>query len=211
MGPPGAGKGTQARMLQERCGLPQISTGDMLRELARSDSPLAEEVRAVQASGRFISDDLVMRIVRERTGRDDCRNGYIADGFPRTAAQAETMEELAREQKHEIVAILVDVPVEILEKRLTGRRHCPVCGELYNIYFKPPQIDEVCDRHPQARLEQRADDRPERVGVRLDEYEQKTRPLLDYYERSGRLRRIDGTREPEAIFAEIEKVVTGDG
>jgi adenylate kinase len=210
MGAPGAGKGTQARLLQERRGLPQISTGDIFRALSKSDSPLAEEVRGVLASGRLVSDELVVRLVEERTSRDDCRDGFILDGFPRTTAQAEMLEKLAAAQGHEIVAILVDVPFDILEKRMTGRRTCPVCGEIYNVYFKPPKSDEVCDRHPEARLTHRADDNAETIKTRLATYERDTRPLLDYYESTGRLRRVGGRREPEAIYAEIEKAVNSE-
>jgi adenylate kinase len=206
MGAPGAGKGTQARLLQERLGLPQISTGDMFRALAEAQTPLAREVRQIQASGTLIPDEVVMRIVEERTARDDCRNGYVLDGFPRTTVQADMLERLASAQGKDIVAILVDVPREILTKRITGRRNCPVCGEIYNLYFKPPILDNVCDLHPDVQLEQRADDAPDKVNVRLETYEQQTRPLLDYYEKSGRLRRVDGTRDAEAIYADIERI-----
>src|SRR6266404_2442095 len=152
MGAPGAGKGTQARLLQEHLRLPQISTGDIFRALAKTNSPLAEEVRAIQQAGRLIPDEVVIRVVEDRTAKDDCRNGYVMDGFPRTAAQAEMLEGLAAQQHGVIKAILIDVPQELLEKRMTGRRSCPVCGEIYNLYFKPPKIDGVCDRHPEARL-----------------------------------------------------------
>jgi adenylate kinase len=207
MGAPGAGKGTQARLLQERLGLPQISTGDMFRALKQAHTPLAEEVRPIMQAGGLVPDDLTIRIVEERTGQDDCRNGYVLDGFPRTTGQAEMLEKLAAQQGHEIVAILVDVPHDILEKRMTGRRTCPVCHEIYNIYFKPPKVEGVCDLHPEAQLKQRADDNPETIRKRLDVYDAETRPLLDYYAASNRLQRVDGTREPEAIYAEIEKVV----
>jgi adenylate kinase len=210
MGAPGAGKGTQARLLQERLGLPQISTGDMFRELGKAQTPLAEEVRAVQASGKLISDDLVIRIVHERTGREDCARGYILDGFPRTTAQAAMLEKLAVEQDKQILAIVVEMPFELLEKRAVGRRLCPVCGEIYNVYFKPPKSDNVCDLHPEAQLTHRADDQPEKIKIRLDTYDNQTRPLLDYYEASKRLHRVDGTGEPEAIYAEILKTVTSD-
>src|SRR5918998_4476728 len=207
MGAPGAGKGTQARLLQERTGLPQISTGDMFRELAKADTPLAREVREVQAAGRLVSDELVIRVVEERTGREDCRGGYVLDGFPRTIPQAEMLERLAAGQGKEIQAVLVDTPLDVLEKRMTGRRSCPVCGEIYNVHFKPPKSDNVCDLHPEARLSRRADDNAETIKARLATYERDTQPLLDYYERTGRLRRVDGTREPESIYADIERVV----
>ncbi len=207
MGAPGAGKGTQARLLQERLGLPQISTGDMFRELAKAETPLAAEVRAVQASGKLVSDDLVIRIVHERTGREDCKRGYILDGFPRTTAQAAMLEKLAVEQGNKIQAVLVDVPFELLEQRATGRRSCPVCGEIYNVYFKPPRVAGFCDLHPDTPLVHRADDTSEKIRVRLATYEEQTRPLLDYYEAARGLSRVDGTRDPEAIYADIEKLV----
>jgi adenylate kinase len=207
MGAPGAGKGTQARLLEERLGVPQISTGDMFRALAKAETPLAEEVRRVQAAGQLISDDLVIRVVEERTNREDCRRGYILDGFPRTPAQAAMLEKLAVAQGNQIQAVLVDVPAELLEKRMTGRRNCPVCGEIYNVYFKPPKVEGVCDLHPEARLNHRADDNAETVKARLATYERDTRPLLDYYEQSHRLARVDGARDVEAIYADIERLV----
>ncbi len=181
MGAPGAGKGTQARLIQERLHLPQISTGDIFRTLKNSPTPLAQEVRDVMDAGQLVSDDLTIRLVQERTARDDCKNGYILDGFPRTPAQAATLEKLADEQGKQIVAILIDVPNELLVKRMIGRRNCPVCGELYNIYFKPPKNDNYCDLHPNTQLVRREDDNAETVQARLATYEEQTRPLLEYY------------------------------
>ncbi len=210
MGAPGAGKGTQARLLEERLGLPQISTGDMFRALKQARTPLAEEVRRIMEAGQLVPDEVTARVVRERTGRDDCKNGYILDGFPRNPAQAEMLEQLASEQGKKIQAILVDVPLELLEKRMTGRRNCPVCGEIYNIYFKPPQADNVCDLHPDAQLNHRADDNSETVQARLTTFETQTRPLLDYYQASNLLHRVDGTRDPQEIYKDIEKIVMSD-
>ena len=210
MGAPGAGKGTQARLINERLGLPQISTGDIFRELAKAQTPLADEVRAVQAAGMLISDALVIRVVEERTERDDCRNGYVLDGFPRTQVQAEMLENLASGQNMKIVAILCDVPRELLEKRAVGRRSCPICGEIYNVFFKPPKNDNVCDFHPEAQLIQRADDTAEKIQVRLGTYETETAPILNYYRASNRFYRVDGTRPAEAIYTEIEKIVTAE-
>jgi len=207
MGAPGAGKGTQARLLQERLHLPQISTGDMFRALARTQSPLAEEVRVIQQSGNLIPDEVVIRVVEDRTAQDDCRNGYILDGFPRTAAQAEMLEQLAVRQQKKLSTILIDIPFELLEKRMTGRRSCPVCGEIYNVYLKPPKQDLRCDLHPEAQLTHRADDTAEKVRVRLDTYNRETEPLIDYYQRTGRLHRVDGTGTPEAIYRQIEAIV----
>lgn len=207
MGAPGAGKGTQARLLQERLHLPQISTGDIFRALKTADTPLAQEVRDLMEQGRLVPDEVTIRVVRERTAKADCKNGYILDGFPRTPAQASNLDKLAAEQGNEIVAILIDVPRELLEKRMTGRRNCPVCGEIYNMYFKPPRNDNVCDIHPDAELVHRNDDNVETVKARLATYEQQTKPLIDYYQSAGVLRTVDGTREPEKIYEDVAQVV----
>ncbi len=153
MGAPGAGKGTQARLLQERLHLPQISTGDMFRALKDEQTPLANEVRAIMEAGKLVPDEVTIRVVQERTSREDCRDGYILDGFPRTPAQAAMLDQLAAEQGKKIQAFVVEVPRELLEKRMIGRRSCPVCGEIYNVYFKPPKVDNVCDRHPDTQLD----------------------------------------------------------
>ena len=207
MGAPGAGKGTQARLLQERLKLPQISTGDILRARAEAGDPLAEEIRALQAAGTLAPDELVIRVVQERTAKEDCKNGYVLDGFPRTLAQALMLEKLAESQNNQLLAIAIDVPFDILEKRITGRRQCPVCGEICNMYFKPPKEDETCDRDAGVRLILRADDNIDKVRVRLQTYVEQTKPSLAYYEESGRLRRLDGTRDREEIYSDIEKII----
>jgi adenylate kinase len=211
MGAPGAGKGTQARLLHERLNLPQVSTGDMFRALKEAQTPLANEVRALMEAGQLVPDDLTIQVVRERTAREDCRDGYILDGFPRTPAQAAMLDKLAVEQGKKIQAIEIQMPQELLAKRMVGRRNCPVCGEIYNMYFKPPQNDTVCDLHPEVKLNHRADDNLGTVQARLDTYEKQTRPLLDYYKTANLLHVVDGTREPEAIYNDIEKIVTSDG
>lgn len=207
IGAPGAGKGTQARMLQERKGIPQISTGDIFREMKNADTPLAREVQEIMASGKLISDELTYQIVKDRTSREDCRGTYLLDGYPRTAVQAEQLEDLAKEQGKTIQAIEVDIPQEELMKRLTGRRSCPVCGEIYNIYSKPPKMEGVCDFHPETKLNHRADDNEDSVSIRLATYSELTEPLLAYYEKSGRLQKINGDRELEEIYAELEGIV----
>lgn len=203
MGAPGAGKGTQARLLQERLHLPQISTGDIFRALKTADTPLAQEVRDIMTRGQLVPDELTIQLVKERTSQDDCKNGYILDGFPRTPAQAASLEKLAVEQGNSIVAVLVDVPYDFLEKRMTGRRNCPICGEIYNLYFKPPKHDNVCDFHPEAQLVHRADDNVETVKARLATYEAQTRPLIEYYRTAGLLRTVDGTGNPDGIYKEV--------
>jgi len=182
----------------------------MLRARAETDSPLAREVKELQDAGKLIPDELVIRVVRERTSQPDCKNGYVLDGFPRTPAQAATLEGLAAEQGKKIIAIVVDVPFDLLLKRVVGRRSCPVCGEIYNLYFMPPKVDELCDRHLGVKLDQRTDDTPEKISVRLKTYEEQTRPLVGYYEQSHRLNRIDGTQEPEAIYRQIEGFIKSD-
>ena len=208
MGAPGAGKGTQARLLQERLHLPQISTGDIFRALKTAQTPLAQEVRDIMERGQLVPDELTIRLVKERTAQPDCKDGYILDGFPRTPAQARSLEQLALEQDNRITAVLIDVALELLEKRMTGRRSCPVCNEIYNVYFKPPRNDNVCDLHPDVELIKRADDNPETVRARLATYEEQTRPLIEYYSEAGILHVVDGTRDPEEILRDIERIVS---
>lgn len=179
----------------------------MFREMRTQDTPLAREVQEIMASGKLISDELTYKIVRDRTSKPDTAGTYVLDGYPRTAVQAEQLEELAKEQGKEIQAIEVDVPKDELMKRLTGRRGCPVCGEIYNIYTKPPKVEGFCDDHPDAKLDQRADDNEEKVRVRLETYEELTKPLLDYYLDSGRLTKIDGTGEVEEIYSDLAEVI----
>lgn len=207
IGAPGAGKGTQARLLQERRQIPQISTGDMFREMKTQNSTLAREVQDIMASGKLISDEITYRIVKERTAKPDTAGTFVLDGYPRTAVQAEQLEELSGDQKKEIQAIEIAVPRDELLKRLTGRRSCPVCGEIYNIYSKPPKTEGFCDIHPDAALQHRTDDNEASVNIRLETYESNTQPLIDYYERSGRLARIDGTRTVEEIYNELTQLV----
>jgi len=207
MGAPGAGKGTQARLLEERLHLPQISTGDIFRALKSEQSTLATEVRAIMAAGQLVPDEITIRLVRDRTARADCENGYVLDGFPRTTKQAEMLESLAVEQQKRIQAVEINVPHELLIKRMTGRRTCPVCGEIYNVYFKPPKNENVCDRHPEAQLVQRADDNEETVQARLATYEEQTRPLLDFYRDNGRLYVVDGTLNPDEIHQKIVRAL----
>ena len=208
MGAPGAGKGTQARLLQERLHLPQISTGDIFRSLKNAQTPLAQDVKALMERGQLVPDELTIKLVKERTAQPDCQNGYILDGFPRTPAQATSLKNLAAEQGNSIVAVLIDVPSELLEQRMTGRRNCPVCGEIYNIYLKPPKFDNVCDFHPEAQLVHRADDNVETVKARLATYERQTQPLVDYYKAAGLLRTVDGTGEPEEIYENLLRQIS---
>lgn len=182
----------------------------MFRALKEAHTPLAAEVRALMEAGQLVPDDVTIRVVQERTGRDDCRDGYILDGFPRTPAQAARLETLAADQGKKIQAIEIEVPRELLAKRMIGRRNCPICGEIYNVYFKPPQHDNVCDFHPEAQLNHRADDNASTVQARLTTYEVQTRPLLDYYQAAGLLHVVDGTRQPEVIYVDILQIVKSE-
>lgn len=209
MGAPGAGKGTQARLLAERLGYPQISTGDILREMAAAETPLGREIRARQAAGKLVSDDVLAKVILTRTSRPDCANGYILDGFPRTLNQARMLEELASRQGKNVILARVVVSEDSLMKRLTGRRICSQCGEIYNIYLRTPQHEGFCDLDG-APLLQRSDDNAESVQTRLRAYEESTAPLIDYYRISGRLLEIDGERPVEEVFRAVMDEVEGN-
>lgn len=205
MGPQGAGKGTQAQMLADKLGLPIIATGDILRDVARGDSELGNLVREILASGQLVPDEILARVVSECTCEPRCGGGYILDGFPRTPPQARQLEQIAQSQGHRILVVKISVPTELLYKRLAGRRTCTHCNAIYNIYFKPPAQPGVCDLDGHA-LFTRSDDNEESIAKRLELYEEKTRPLLDYYDESGRLHVVDGTGSPEEVHARILEV-----
>jgi len=202
MGAPGAGKGTQARLLAEKCGFPHISTGDILREMARAETPLGREIKATMAAGGFVSDEVLATVILTRTSQPDCSNGYVLDGYPRTLNQAQLLDEIARRQNKQLRIFKVVIPRESLMKRQTGRRTCTQCGEIYNIYFRPPQREGVCDLDG-APLGRRADDNPETVSERLESYDRLTSPLVDYYRQHGRLVELNGDRSVEEIFSEL--------
>jgi adenylate kinase len=206
IGAPGAGKGTQARLLSEKYGYPQISTGDILREMAQADTPLGKEIKETLESGKLVSDQILAEIISDRTSREDCRNGVILDGYPRTLEQARKLEELAANQKKEILLVRIGVQEDLLFKRMTGRRICSRCGEIYNIYSRPPKREGYCDLDG-APLLQRSDDAPETVSRRFEAYRVATAPLVDYYRETGRLIEIDGDRPVEEIFKQISDII----
>ncbi len=209
IGQPGAGKGTQARLLSEKYHYPQISTGDLLRAMAQADTPLGEELREILNSGQLVRDEVLEELIEERTSREDCRDGYIFDGFPRTLAQAEHLESLAREQSKTVFLIRVDVEDEILLKRVTGRLTCSHCGEIYNLYFRPPKVEGICDLDG-APLLRRGDDTPTAVSLRLSAYREKTRPVITYYRETGRLIEVDGTLPVQEVFEKICRSIEGE-
>ena len=210
LGAPGAGKGTQSRRLSERFGYPQISTGDILREMAKAPTALGQEIKTVQSAGQLVSDDVLAKVIRTRTAQPDSSNGYILDGFPRTLDQAKLLDQLASEQDKDIILVRVVTSHDALMKRLTGRRTCATCGEIYNIYSRPPKVDLICDRDGGPAL-QRDDDNAESVEARLKAYEESTAPLIDHYRKSGRMIEIDGERPVDKVFETILSVVSGQG
>ncbi|HTT25968.1 MAG TPA: adenylate kinase [Thermoplasmata archaeon] len=194
LGPPGAGKGTQAVDLSKFLRLPHLSTGDLLRAAARQGTPLGLEADRYMRTGLLVPDDLVVRLVAERVREPDCQEGCLLDGFPRTIAQAEALDRIAPVDR----VVSFEVSEAALVERLAGRRHCPKCGSLYNLRTNPPQRSGRCDRDGEP-LSQRADDREEAIRTRLVVYRNQTAPLLGYYRDRKILTTIDGTGTPEAV------------
>jgi adenylate kinase len=208
IGAPGAGKGTQSRLLSEKYGYPQISTGDILREMARADTPLGRAVKDTMAAGRLVSDEILAEVIRTRTSQLDCNNGYILDGYPRTLDQARLLEELASKQGKKKIFVRIVVSEEELVKRLTSRLICDRCGRSYNLLSSPPKIEGVCDLDG-APLKQRSDDNPESVSKRFDEYRRSTAPLINYYHQSGRLIELDGELPVSEVFEKLRAAIDG--
>ena len=206
IGAPGAGKGTQARLLSEKFAYPQISTGDILREMARADTPLGKEIKVTLASGKLVSDQILAEVILTRTSCEDCKDGFILDGYPRTLEQARMLEELAASQGNEILLVHVVVDEDLLFKRMTGRRVCTKCGEIYNIYSRPPKREGYCDLDG-APLIQRSDDSPETVSRRFEAYRFATAPLIDYYREGGRLIEVEGDRPVEQVFKQLSEII----
>ncbi len=203
LGPPGAGKGTQAVNLAERTGLLHLATGDMFRENVRNQTELGMEAQRYMERGELVPDELTISMLLDRLNREDAQLGSLLDGFPRTTEQAEALDAALAEQDAEIAAaLLIEVANDEVLRRLGGRWSCPDCGAVFHAVFSPPQVEGTCDRCPGALI-QRDDDQPEAIRRRLDVYAQQTAPLIDYYERSGKLRRVNGAREPDAVGADL--------
>jgi adenylate kinase len=209
IGPPGAGKGTQARLLGERYGLPQVSTGDMLRDAQREGTALGREAKHYMDEGRLVPDDVVIGIVDQRLAADDTRRGFILDGFPRTVAQAEALDGmLARRGAALDVALAIDVPRADLVERLAGRLVCRSCGTMYHRTFDPPTSRGVCDRC-HGELYQRDDDREDRIALRLDQLAKEVAPVAEYYKRTGLLRGVDGRGSRDEVLRRITASLPG--
>ncbi len=204
LGAPGAGKGTQAKKLIEKYGIPQISTGDLLRAAIAEGTALGIEAKAYMHKGELVPDEVVLGMVQERLKQEDCKKGFILDGFPRNTAQAEALDRLLLELGMPLGAVLsVDVPFEILMKRLTGRRTCRGCGQMYNVFFSPSAVDNTCDKCGSG-LYQRDDDTEETISKRLEVYKIKTAPLMDYFRTKGILKRVSGDGSIDEIFSRVK-------
>jgi len=207
LGAPGSGKGTQAKLLEEKYQLPQISTGDMLREAVAAGTPLGRQAKAAMDAGQLVSDDIVLGAIHERITRADARNGFILDGFPRNLQQAEALDQLLDGLGRSInLALLVAVDVDALLQRLVGRRTCMNCGQMYNVFYAPPHIDGRCDECG-GRLRHRSDDNEETIGNRLRVYETQTFPVIAYYKEQNKLRTVQGVGNVEEIFTAITRIV----
>jgi adenylate kinase len=207
LGPPGAGKGTQARMLEERLGAPQIASGDLLRSAVRNRTALGLKAKGFMDKGALVPDELVLGLIEERLDQPDAKSGFILDGFPRTVAQAETLGQmLERRQQSLDKVVAIIVPDEEIVKRISGRRTCRNCGEMYHVIFDPPRNVNVCNKC-NGELYQRDDDAEDTVRMRLEVYAASTRPLLDYYGRMGLLAEIPGVGRPDDIQGLILKAI----
>jgi adenylate kinase len=217
LGPPGAGKGTQSKRISEHYRIPQISTGDLLREHVKQGTPLGMEAQAIMARGELVPDNLVCDIVAWRLREPDAQRGFILDGFPRTQRQAAWLDAFLKYEFFDNgkwqswlpIVIRIEVDYNKLLLRITGRRTCPTCGRIYNVHSRPPLVDEICDVDG-TKLVMRDDDREEVIRERLDAYERQTKPVAEYYERIGRLATIDGEQPVDDVTARILKEIDGN-
>lgn len=207
LGAPGAGKGTQAKLIAEKYSLPHISTGDIFRANIKNQTELGMEAKKYMDEGKLVPDELTVKILLDRVANEDCKNGYVLDGFPRTIPQAEVLTKALGEMNDAIdFAIDVDVPDENIVKRMSGRRACVTCGATYHIVHVPPKKENICDKCG-SELILRDDDKPETVLNRLKVYHEQTQPLIDYYTAKGVLRTVDGTKDMNDVFAEIVAIL----
>ena len=207
LGAPGAGKGTQAEMLAEKYGIPHISTGDIFRMNIKNGTELGKEAKTYMDQGLLVPDELTVRILLDRVAQDDCKNGYLLDGFPRNIPQANVLEEALSKLGDKIdYAINVEVPDDNIIRRMSGRRACLACGATYHIEHVPPKKEGICDKCGEE-LVLRDDDRPETVGNRLQVYKDQTQPLIEFYEKKGVLHNVDGTKNMNEVFEAIVTIL----
>ena len=210
LGPPGAGKGTQAQALEQSRNLVQLSTGDMLRATIASGSDLGKQIKSIVDAGALVPDDIMIRMIAGRIEQPDCRNGFILDGFPRTTAQAEALDRMLAEKSMKLDHVIeMAVDAEVLVRRIAGRYSCAKCGTGYHDEYQRPRKEGVCDRCGSTEFKRRSDDQPETVRARLDAYEKQTAPLLPYYRRKGLLRQVDAMAPIEAVTRQIEDILAG--
>lgn len=208
LGPPGAGKGTQAKLIEEARGLVQLSTGDMLRAAVAAGTEIGKQAKDVMERGELVSDDVVISLISDRIERSDCKNGFILDGFPRTVAQAEALDKLLAEKGTRLDAVVeMKVDDERLVDRIKGRYTCAWCGEGYHDEFKRPKVDGVCDKCGGTEFRRRDDDNEDTVRSRLAAYHRQTAPLIGYYAGQGKLKSVDGMAEIGAVNRQIEGVL----
>lgn len=207
LGAPGAGKGTQAKKIAEKYQIPHISTGDIFRANIKNGTELGKKAKTYMDQGLLVPDELVVDLVVDRVGQDDCKNGYVLDGFPRTIPQAQSLDTALAKLGEKIdYAINVEVPDENIIRRMGGRRACVGCGATYHIVYNAPKTEDVCDTCGE-KLILRDDDQPETVQKRLTVYHDQTQPLIDYYEKAGALKEVDGTVDMEDVFAAIVEIL----
>lgn len=207
MGLPGAGKGTQAEKIKEKYQIPHISTGDMFRSSIKEGTVLGKKAQSFMDQGALVPDEVTIGIVEERLQKDDCQHGFLLDGFPRTIAQAEALQEILNKLDTTLDYVLhVNVPDENLVERLSGRRTCPTCGRTYHIIYNPPVKEGVCDKDG-TELIQRTDDEPDMVKKRLDVNKEQTKPLLDFYEEKGYLVTVNGDQDIDNVFQDIVEIL----
>ena len=207
LGAPGAGKGTQAKKIAEKYQIPHISTGDIFRFNIKEGTELGMKAKAFMDQGGLVPDELTIGMLMDRIQKDDCKNGYVLDGFPRTIPQAESLTNALNERNQKIdYAVNVDVPDENIVNRMSGRRACLSCGATYHIVYKPSKVEGICDVCGD-KLVLRDDDKPETVKKRLSVYHDQTQPLIDYYKEAGVLANVDGTQDMEKVFSDIVAVL----
>lgn len=210
LGPPGCGKGTQAEKIERQLGLKKLSTGDMLRDIAKQDTPLSSQIKTVMESGGLVSDDLIIKVIQNRILSDDCRNGIVLDGFPRTLAQSKYLEQFLSEnlQDMELHIIFIEVGDISIVKRITGRFSCSKCLAGYHDEFKPTKKTGVCDHCGSTEFSRRKDDNEDTIQKRLDSYYRDTKPIISYYTEKKLLKKIAGEQDMSAVYQDLTNIIT---